>query len=123
MAKTSIILANMVNKVLLRIKAQYKVKNTEPKNTAVNAILSRPVRCLMYAFGPWRIPKDMTKRKDPIVHKRANFLGFNARTGNIKNPRRKHSMEAAKQQPKPMIFSNRLSLNQNGSCAVVCWPL
>lgn len=62
------------------------------------------------------MPKEMTNKKEPIVQSNANFLGFRASTGNIKKLKTKQNIDAAKQQPKPTIFSNLLNLNHEGSC-------
>lgn len=65
------------------------------------------------------MPKEMTNKKDPIVQSNANFLGLSASTGNMKKLKTKQKMEAAKQHPKPTIFSNLLNLNHEGSCCGV----
>lgn len=54
----------------------------EPKKKIVNGSLSFELKCFKYATGPIKTPKASTNNSDPIDHKRPNFLGLTANTGN-----------------------------------------
>ena len=86
-----------------------------PKKNTVKGSLSLEVKCLIYATGPWNIPKANTKSNEPTDQSIPNFLGLMANTGNRNTHSVKHAAEPKMKHTNKINLSVRDKLNQAGS--------
>lgn len=93
------------------------------KNAKLNHFLSFENRCLIYAYGPFMILKEVMKRKDPIAQSSPNFLGFKDNTGKSMKHRKKHKKELKNITKNSEYLSNieRLVYHSGSVLCVVSW--
>lgn len=74
----------MDRSVSLSDKLQNKVMKILDTNTTVKIMRVDENKCSIYGLNPWRTPKLTKKKMEPSDQSKANFRGFNDKTGNKK---------------------------------------
>lgn len=73
--------ATITSKVCFQITENASVAEMDATKDTVKGNLSTVAACLQNLRGPLRTTKASRNSRDPIVHIRANFLGFRDNSG------------------------------------------